>query len=75
MPLLQSDAVSSSTDELAGNWLHRFHPQNRRRILLISPKYSPSFGTFQHAFPLLGVAAFMPPQGLLLIGALLPREW
>jgi radical SAM superfamily enzyme YgiQ (UPF0313 family) len=53
-----------------------FHPRNRRKILLIFPKYAHSFGTFNHAFPLMGdVKAFMPPQGILLIAALLPREW
>jgi radical SAM superfamily enzyme YgiQ (UPF0313 family) len=50
---------------------------NRRRILCIAPAYSPSFGTFENAFPLHGggVAAFMPPQGLLAITAYLPRKW
>ena len=28
-----------------------------------------------NAYPLLGVKAFMPPQGLLLIAAYLPRHW
>lgn len=55
--------------------LRQFVSRNRRRVLLVFPRYSPSFGTFQHAFPLLDVAAFMPPQGLLLIGALLPHGW
>jgi radical SAM superfamily enzyme YgiQ (UPF0313 family) len=52
-----------------------FTPSHRRRILLIFPRYAKSFGTFDHAFPLLGVRAFMPPQGILLIASLLPREW
>jgi radical SAM superfamily enzyme YgiQ (UPF0313 family) len=47
-----------------------------RRILCVFPAYTPSFGTFQHAYPLLwGVKAFMPPQGLLLIAAYLPESW
>lgn len=47
-----------------------------RRVLCVFPRYSPSFGTFQHAFPLIpGVRAFMPPQGILLVAALLPRGW
>ncbi len=46
-----------------------------RRILLVFPRYSPSFGTFQHAFPIMGVKAFMPPQGLLVIAACLPGHW
>jgi hypothetical protein len=42
----------------------------------VFPRYAPSFGTFQHAYPLLpGVRAFMPPQGLLVIAAYLPAEW
>jgi len=47
-----------------------------RRILCIFPRYAHSFGTFQYAYPLLpGVRAFMPPQGLLLMAAYLPRQW
>jgi radical SAM superfamily enzyme YgiQ (UPF0313 family) len=42
----------------------------------VFPAYTPSFGTFQHAFPLMGrVRAFMPPQGLLLIAAFMPESW
>jgi radical SAM superfamily enzyme YgiQ (UPF0313 family) len=52
-------------------------PQHARRILCVSPRYAPSFGTFQHAYPLFGrrVRAFMPPQGLLVIAAYLPESW
>lgn len=43
---------------------------SKRRILCVFPAYTPSFGTFAHAYPLMGgVKAFMPPQGLLLIAA------
>jgi hypothetical protein len=43
---------------------------NERRILCVFPAYTPSFGTFSHAYKLMpGVHAFMPPQGLLLIAA------
>ncbi len=52
-----------------------FQPRNQRRILCIFPKYSYSFGTFNHAFPLVGVKGFMPPQGILLIVGLLPKTW
>ncbi|MBD2183846.1 B12-binding domain-containing radical SAM protein [Aerosakkonema funiforme] len=53
-----------------------YAPRNHRRILCIFPKYSPSFGTFQHAYPLTnGVKAFMPPQGILVVAAYLPQEW
>ena len=48
-------------------------PQNHRRILCVFPRYALSFGTFQHAYPLMdGVRAFMPPQGILVIAAYLP---
>src|SRR5579883_1002712 len=54
----------------------RYSPQNRRRILCVFPRYSPSFGTFNNAYPLLGgVKAFMPPQGILVVAAYLPKEW
>ena len=52
-----------------------FKFRQRRRVLLVFPRYAKSFGTFDHAFALLGVRAFMPPQGILLIAALLPRQW
>src|SRR5258708_27005140 len=37
-------------------------PQATRRVLLAFPCYSPSFGTFEYAFPLVGAKAFMPPH-------------
>jgi radical SAM superfamily enzyme YgiQ (UPF0313 family) len=49
---------------------------NRRRVLCIFPAYTPSFGTFSHAYRLMSrVRAFMPPQGLLVIAAYLPASW
>ena len=52
-------------------------PATRRRILCVSPRYAPSFGTFQYSYPLFGtrVRAFMPPQGLLVIANYLPECW
>lgn len=46
-----------------------------RRALCVFPRYEKSFGTFDNAYPLLGVKAFMPPQGLLVIAAYLPKHW
>src|SRR5579863_3391165 len=46
-----------------------------RRVLLVFPRYTPSFGTFEYAFPLVGAKAFMPPQGLLVIAAAAPSDW
>jgi len=49
---------------------------NVRRVLCVFPKYTPAFGTFQHAYKLMyRVKAFMPPQGLLLIAAYMPESW
>src|SRR6202050_4851357 len=49
---------------------------SERRVLCVFPAYTPSFGTFSHAYRLMGrVRAFMPPQGLLLIAAYLPADW
>jgi hopanoid C-2 methylase len=49
---------------------------SKRRVLCVFPAYTPSFGTFAHAFRLMyRVDAFMPPQGLLLIAAYLPQRW
>ena len=50
--------------------------RTKRRILCVFPRYTPSFGTFNHAYRLMrGVRAFMPPQGLLLIAAYVPASW
>jgi hopanoid C-2 methylase len=47
-----------------------------RRILCVFPRYTPSFGTFEYSHGLtMGTRAFMPPQGLLLIAATLPKYW
>ena len=55
--------------------LRNFKPKNKRRILCAFPRYSYSFGTFNHAFPLMGdVKGFMPPQGILVITALDSRR-
>lgn len=55
---------------------NRHLPVSRRRILCVFPEYSRSFGTLHFAFPLIpGVKAFMPPQGILLIAAYLPKQW
>jgi radical SAM superfamily enzyme YgiQ (UPF0313 family) len=49
--------------------------KNERRVLCVFPAYAPSFGTFSHAFRLVGAKAFMPPQGLLVIANYLPKCW
>src|SRR6266436_6728033 len=50
--------------------------KTRRRVLCVFPRYTPAFGTFNHAYRLMkGVRAFMPPQGLLLITAYMPQQW
>ena len=50
--------------------------QAGRRVLCVFPRYTPSFGTFEFAYPLTdGVRAFMPPQGLLVIAAAIPPSW
>jgi radical SAM superfamily enzyme YgiQ (UPF0313 family) len=69
---MSSDALNA----VESSGLRSFQPRNRRRILCAFPRYSYSFGTFNHAFPLMGdVKGFMPPQGILLIAALIPKEW
>ncbi len=46
-----------------------------RHVLCVFPAYAPAFGTFSHAFRMVGAKAFMPPQGLLVIANYLPRSW
>jgi hopanoid C-2 methylase len=74
---LESLTLSEATQEVSGSVpLRSFKPRNKRRILCAFPRYSYSFGTFNHAFPLMGdVKGFMPPQGILVITALIPGEW
>lgn len=66
---------SSNSRGSVSNRLSTLSAGKPRRILLVFPRYSNSFGTFNHAFPLVGVRAFMPPQGILLIASLLPGNW
>jgi hopanoid C-2 methylase len=53
----------------------RIKPKHVRRVLCVFPTYAPSFGTFSHAFRLVGAKAFMPPQGILVIANYLPETW
>jgi radical SAM superfamily enzyme YgiQ (UPF0313 family) len=46
-----------------------------RNVLCVFPHYTPSFGTFEYAYPFVGVKAFMPPQGILVIANYLPATW
>ncbi len=51
-------------------------PAKFRHILCVFPRYTPSFGTFEYSYGLtMGTRAFMPPQGILLIAAILPEHW
>jgi hopanoid C-2 methylase len=50
-------------------------PEHVRHVLCVFPTYAPSFGTFSHAFRLVGAKAFMPPQGILVIANYLPATW
>ncbi|HET8551187.1 MAG TPA: B12-binding domain-containing radical SAM protein [Gammaproteobacteria bacterium] len=67
----KSDQTTDSPDTTAAPRRAR----NHRRILCVFPHYAHSFGTFEHAFSMLSVRAFLPPQGILLITAYLPDEW
>jgi len=78
LPWVEDRMTLISTDTLVtlpAPAARRTPAQNRRRILCLFPRYTHSFGTLDHAFPLAGVKAFMPPQGLLVIAAYLPAEW
>ncbi|MDG2991626.1 B12-binding domain-containing radical SAM protein [Candidatus Synechococcus calcipolaris G9] len=75
MNLSRNDDELKLVPEMTGGRVD-YRPQNHRRILCIFPRYSRSFGTFHHAYPLMGtVRAFMPPQGILLVAAYLPPSW
>ena len=44
-------------------------------ILLLYPKFPPSFWSFEKTIALKGKKAFMPPLGLITIAAMLPKDW
>ena len=46
-----------------------------RKVLCVFPRYAPSFGTFEKIYPFVGVRAFMPPQGILVVAAYMPANW
>ena len=75
--MLLESPTQTATPEVSGSVpLRTFKPRNKRKVLCAFPRYSYSFGTFNHAFPLMGdVKGFMPPQGILVITALIPDEW
>jgi len=55
---------------------YRYAVAHERHALCVFPAYTPSFGTFAHAYALMAhVRAFMPPQGLLAVAAYLPERW
>ena len=47
----------------------------RRRILCIFPSFAAYPSAMQYSFSLAGWGSFMPPQGILLIAAALPKSW
>ena len=74
---LETHVHTEAAQEVPGSVpLRSFKPRNQRRVLCAFPRYSYSFGTFNHAFPLMGdVKGFMPPQGILVVTAMIPQEW
>ncbi|HTC92701.1 MAG TPA: B12-binding domain-containing radical SAM protein [Terriglobales bacterium] len=72
------DTASSieSVSIISGNKPPAYVPGNKRKILCVFPKYSRSFGTFHHTYKLMrGLRACMPPQGIMVIAAYLPKQW
>jgi radical SAM superfamily enzyme YgiQ (UPF0313 family) len=55
--------------------MKRAVPGATRNVLCVFPHYTPSFGTFENAYPFVGVKAFMPPQGILVVANYLPSHW
>ena len=45
------------------------------KVLLVCPKFPPSFWSFKTAVKLLGLEAIMPPTGLATIAAMLPAQF
>lgn len=45
------------------------------RVLLLYPRFPPSFWSFENTIKLTGRKAMLPPLGLVTVAALLPRDW
>ncbi|HSQ64307.1 MAG TPA: B12-binding domain-containing radical SAM protein [Polyangiaceae bacterium] len=45
------------------------------RLLLVYPEFPTTYWGFQHALPLIGKRATLPPLGLISVAALLPQGW
>ncbi|MGK7905671.1 MAG: B12-binding domain-containing radical SAM protein [Synechococcus sp.] len=73
MPAFEPSLLSP--DPAATHRTTPYQPKHHRRILCIFPKYARSFGTLHYAYPLMGVKAFMPPQGILIVAAYFPNDW
>jgi len=74
--LPKDELATSAIDSDPASRRTPYIPKNKRRILCVFPKYSRSFGTLHHAYPLTAkVQAFMPPQGILVVAAYLPEQW
>jgi radical SAM superfamily enzyme YgiQ (UPF0313 family) len=46
-----------------------------RRLLFVYPDFEPTYWGMQHALPLVGRKAFMPPLGLMTIAAMTPPDY
>ncbi len=49
--------------------------KNTKNILLIYPKYTKTFWSFDNILGILGKKASFPPLGLLTISSMLPKQW
>src|SRR3954470_18176753 len=45
------------------------------RVLLLYPKFPPSFWSFDATIEMLGRKAMLPPLGLITVAAILPQDW
>lgn len=45
------------------------------RVLLLYPKFPPSFWSFEKALALVDRKAMLPPLGMITVAAILPQEW
>ena len=46
-----------------------------RRLLFVYPDFDPTYWGMQHALPLVGRKALMPPLGLMTIAAMTPEQY
>jgi len=76
MPLINSGAILPSRGRSSESPTVSFPPLGRNlKVLLVWPKFPPSFWGFEGALKIMSESAMTPPLGLITVAALCPATW